>query len=138
MTDFWIIQSELKQCEDVGLLLGFWQQDPSSGAWTRFGGHFVTVAGVDIYNLVIAFSDPAIDNAETGGGPGAVWGVHTPANDPEDHNTGPVSHDFYQVAWPSDSPGGYVWLPDYEVFLYGHFFLYMKFTAWNVEAIYVN
>jgi len=110
--DFWYLQKQLKKCEDVILLLGFWQEE-SPGVWKRFGGHFVTLAGVDIYNYAFAFSDPAKDNFEFGGGPGQVCGTHTPANDPVDHNSGITSYDYYFVAWPSSSPGGLLYLPDY-------------------------
>jgi hypothetical protein len=111
--DFWYLQKELRDCEDVILLLGFWQTTDGGTTWQRFGGHFVTLAGVDIYNLAFAFSDPAIDNFEFGGGLGQLCGVHTPANDPTDHNSGIASYDYYPVAWPSESPGGYLYLPDY-------------------------
>jgi hypothetical protein len=112
--DFWYLQKELRACHDVVVLLGFWQEDPpESGNWIRFGGHFVTLSGVDIFNLAFAFSDPGRDNAELHGGPGVVCGVHTPANDPVDHNGGQTSYDFYYAAWPSSSPGGLIWLPDY-------------------------
>jgi hypothetical protein len=110
--DFWYIQKELRDCEDVILLLGFWQTPDGGTTWIRFGGHFVTLAGVDIFNLAFAFSDPAMDKAETGG-LGQVCGTHTPANDPVDHNTGVTSYDYYYVAWPSTSPGGTLYLPDY-------------------------
>jgi len=110
--DFWYIQKELRDCEDVILLLGFWQEDPP-GTWHRFGGHFVTLSGVDIFNYAFAFSDPAKDNFEFGGGPGQICGTHNPANDPIDHNSGITSYDYYMVAWPSASPGGLLYLPDY-------------------------
>jgi len=82
--DFWYLQYKLRTCEDVVLLLGFWQEDPP-GTWNRFGGHFVTLAGVDYTNFAFALSDPAT----------------------------PEGYDNYFVAWPSVSPGGIVWIPDY-------------------------
>jgi len=100
----------------VLLLLGFWQQQPDS-SWTRFGGHFVTLAGVDIFGpeYQLALSDPAIDNAEASM-PGNI--CHTDSfphpEEPAVHNNpANASHDYYYVAWPSESPGGNVWLPDY-------------------------
>jgi len=84
--EFWYLQAELKKCEDVILLLGFWQE-VETGLFQRFGGHFVTLAGIDIYNLAFAFSDPAT----------------------------PEGYDIYFAAWPSPSPGGIIWLPDYYV-----------------------
>ncbi|MDP3024836.1 MAG: dockerin type I repeat-containing protein [candidate division Zixibacteria bacterium] len=115
--DFWYLQKELKASEDVILLLGFWQLDGST--WTRFGGHFVTLAGVDIYNYKFAFSDPALDNAENGM-PGTVCHdsliPYPHPGQPLVHdNTSNASHDYYNAAWPSTSPGGYVYLPDYTV-----------------------
>jgi len=82
---FWYLQYQLRICEDVVLLLGFWQEDPP-GVWNRFGGHFVTLAGVDYTNFAFALSDPA---------------------------TTPEGYNKYSVAWPSISPGGVVWIPDY-------------------------
>jgi hypothetical protein len=82
--EFWYLQYQLRICEDVVLLLGFWQEDPP-GVWNRFGGHFVTLAGVDYTNYAFALSDPAT----------------------------PTVIDKYFVAWPSVSPGGVVWIPDY-------------------------
>jgi hypothetical protein len=81
---FWYLQYKLRTCEDIVLLLGFWQEDPP-GTWNRFGGHFVTLAGVDYTNYAFALSDPAT---------------------PEGYNN-------YFVAWPSVSPGGLLYLLDY-------------------------
>jgi hypothetical protein len=119
--DFWYLQKELKKCEDLTLLLGFWQE-VTPGVWERFGGHFVTIAGVDIYTTPprFAISDPALDNAEANF-PNPVFGMVCHLGDPFPHvgnplihnNPGNTSHDFYDVAWPSPSPGGYLWLPGY-------------------------
>jgi hypothetical protein len=112
--DFWYLQKELRDCENVILLLGFWQTTDGGTTWQRFGGHFVTLAGVDIFNLAFAFSDPALDAAEFGLGTGLVCGTHDTLQDPLDHNRGVASYDYYTVAWPSTSPGGFLWLPDYN------------------------
>ncbi len=112
--DFWYLQKELRDCEDVILLLGFWQTTDGGTTWHRFGGHFVTLAGVDIFNLAFAFSDPALDAAEFGTRPGTVCGTHDTLQDPLDHNRGITSYDYYPAAWPSESPGGYIYLPDYS------------------------
>lgn len=111
--DFDYVEWELEKCEDVTLLLGFWQQDPT-GMWYRVGGHYVTVAGIDSQGLWIAFSDPCVDNAEAGR-PGVVRpGLHGYPHDPTVHNdTLFVSHDIY-AAWvpgPGGSPGN----PNFEV-----------------------
>jgi hypothetical protein len=116
--DFVYIQKYTRECHTMSLLLGFWQTTDGGTTWYRFGGHFVAVSGVDIFapTYQIAISDPSIDNAETGGS-GVVYphpdswphvGNFTVHNNPAD-----VSKDWYAVAWPSESPGGYLYLPDY-------------------------
>ena len=62
MPNFSYIEDEIKRCQDVILLLGFWEDQGPTG-WVRIGGHYVTCAGVDSENRTIAFSDPFIDNA---------------------------------------------------------------------------
>ncbi|HVP37247.1 MAG TPA: dockerin type I repeat-containing protein [Terriglobales bacterium] len=114
--DFVYIQKYTRECHTMTLLLGFWQNQ--GGIWHRFGGHFVAVSGVDIFapTYQVALSDPATDNAETGGlgvvyPHPAAWphvGNFTAHNDPAN-----VSKDWYTVAWPSASPGGYLYLPEY-------------------------
>ncbi|MBU0507242.1 T9SS type A sorting domain-containing protein [bacterium] len=106
------IYRQVQISQDVILLLGFWQRDPSSGQWGRFGGHWVTVAGVDTQDVdEISYSDPCVDNAELGM-PGVVWNgwiiphVPIPGHGPGIHNdAGNVSHDHYPVQG-SGSPGG--------------------------------
>ncbi|HVP37086.1 MAG TPA: dockerin type I repeat-containing protein, partial [Terriglobales bacterium] len=118
--DFVYVQKWTRQCHTFTLLLGFWQTPDGGTTWYRFGGHFVAVSGVDIFGPTYQFaiSDPAIDNAEAGG-PGVVTdpagtfphvGNFIYHNDP--FNT---SKDWYPVAWPSASPGGYLYLPTYVV-----------------------
>ena len=83
---FGFICEEIKLCHDVVLLLGFWQQNPDTWEWTRLGGHYVTVAGVEPDNM-IAISDPMLDMMP--------WG-HVPPYPPDLHNdTALVSHDMY-------------------------------------------
>jgi hypothetical protein len=121
MPTFTYVESLVEKCEDVILLLGFWFEDPpGSGAWFRIGGHYVTVAGVNSDQSMIAFSDPFIDAFEMGLAPGRVGdgsiiphphGYH----DPTIHNDeGNVCHDIY-VAVPSPSPGGLWGLPEYPI-----------------------
>ena len=104
------------RCHTMTLLLGFWQFDGAN--WYRFGGHFVAVSGVDIFlpDYQVALSDPAYDNAEAGG-PGVVNHPVDPfphVGQPLVHNnTADASKDWYPVAWPSASPGGYLYLPTY-------------------------
>jgi hypothetical protein len=76
--DFYEMEDSLKACQDVILLLGFWQLDK---VWERVGGHFVTMAGVCSESTKVALSDPARDAAE-GGWPGRLR--------PEEHPPHPV------------------------------------------------
>jgi len=109
MPTFEQVAEEVHGCEDVVLLLGFWQDQ---GTWQRVGGHYVTVAGIDVTNHLIAFSDPILNNAEPvpegTKGPGRVLpGPHGP---PYPHSTSMhndssyVSQDIYAAA-QSPSPG---------------------------------
>jgi len=83
------ICEELKLCHDVVLLLGFWQQNPDTMEWTRLGGHYVTVAGVEEDMRQIAICDPILDMN--------CW-MHLPGHPPEVHNdTAFVAHDIYWV-----------------------------------------
>jgi len=109
------IKNEVVKCEDVILLLGFWQLNET---WKRIGGHYVTTAGVN-YSAnacMLALSDPYFDNNVTGNGPGR----HHPSNHPliylpDYHNDAQyVSHDFYLVS-PSESPGGVDYTVNYPV-----------------------
>ena len=113
--NFWEIE-EVKKSEDVILLLGFWENQ--SGVWTRIGGHYATVAGVNSRDQMIAFSDPFFDNAEAGG-PGVIPIPHPlhPGNPTIHNDTQYVSHDFYNVTPDSPSPGGDWQIPDYPVSL---------------------
>lgn len=114
-----LIRGEVKRSQDVILLLGFWQPDGGSPVgWSRIGGHYVTVAGVDTLNQLgaasIHLSDPYFDLYE--GDPPA------PPHPSNMHNDlrlisgphGTIFHDGYQVA-PSGSPGGIVGLPGYAI-----------------------
>jgi len=120
MPDFYYIEEEIKRCQDVILLLGFWEHHEPEG-WVRIGGHYVTCAGVDSENETIALSDPFFDNAEAGG-PGRVLpGPHGYPHGPTVHNDARnVSHDYYEVLHvpdpggsPEMSPGGSWELIDY-------------------------
>jgi len=94
------IGDSLKESWNIGLLLGFWQwveTEPEVGDWRRIGGHFLTMAGVCSDSFKVAFSDPARDDAESGG-VGRVrpsWHPSHP-DDPTYHNNPiNVSHDIY-------------------------------------------
>jgi hypothetical protein len=130
--DFWWVGEHVRRSSDVILLLGFWEQ-LQTGAFQRLGGHYVTVAGVDLQGSYIAFSDPWFDRIEATwplAGMGTVSGwpwytgrvsngwlfkhIHPPAPPDIVHNdAGNVSHDIYHVAF-SPSPGG-IWGPEHYV-----------------------
>ena len=107
------VAAEVERCEDVILLMGFWTNQ--SGSWERLGGHFVTSAGVDSVNRLIAFSNPIKDSAESGW-PGRILNgtliphAPIPGHDSSVHNdAGNISHDIYDTV-STDSPGG-TWGP---------------------------
>ncbi|MBU0507241.1 hypothetical protein KKH27_00195 [bacterium] len=119
MPSFEWIYAQVDSSQDILLLLGFWQQQPGGDAG-RFGGHWVTVAGVDRQNDTtrISFSDPYQDHAELGF-PGNVWNgwltphAPIPGHGSAVHNdAGNVSHDWYVVG-PSYTPGGLISPQDY-------------------------
>jgi len=111
MPDFYWIEEEIERCEDVVLLLGFWQEI-SPGYWVRVGGHYVTCAGVDSNYSQLGISDPACDNAEAGG-LGVVPVPHPyPHNSSVHNDTQYVSHDIYNVV-TSPSPGNIWGLENY-------------------------
>lgn len=117
--DFFWIAEEIARCQDVILLLGFWQYYDLG--WKRVGGHWVTCAGVDSVNLTLALSDPFDDLAELGG-PGRIrdgvlishpHGLHSS----DVHNdAGNVSHDYYTVLYDSLTPGWPWSFPNYPYF----------------------
>ena len=110
----WVVE-EVVRSEDVVLLLGFWEWN--DGVWTRLGGHYVTVAGVDPVGDLIGLSDPFFDQAEQGWpwlgrvlNGALVTHAPIPGHAPQIHNdAGNISHDVYHVA-ASPSPGG-TWGP---------------------------
>lgn len=104
------IAGEVKRCQDVVLLLGFWQlqTDPThagQGEWVRVGGHYVTCAGVNTDTHQLGVSDPYRDNAEAGN-PGRVPAAHIYPHGVSVHNDAKyVSHDIFDIT-ESTSPGG--------------------------------
>ncbi len=108
------IAKELRRCQDVILLLGFyrWEGD----YYTRVGGHFVTAAGVNETERLIGISDPWWDTVRGDNGPSSIPGrfgfPHTAVqHDPKQHNDADfVAHDIYQVGVLSD---GENFLQDY-------------------------
>jgi hypothetical protein len=122
LVNFWV-----RNDFGVILLLGFWYWDGDS--WWRVGGHYVTVAGVNGAQFMIALSDPFFDNAETGASGRVLDGdyiLHTPIphTDSVIHNdAGNVSHDIYAVNLDSISPGGSWCIPDYPASLDPEYFM---------------
>jgi hypothetical protein len=123
------IEYQLRLSQDVILLLGFWYFDGEQ--WFRLGGHYVTMEGVNLEFFLFSFSDPWInghcDFGHPGDSSGGVFIPHTHPCDPPCHfDAGNVSHDYYQIAFDSPSPGGLLWIPEYywyDVIFYG-----MNFT----------
>ena len=103
------IKGEIQRCQDVVLLLGFWQLQSSAThpgeEWVRVGGHYVTCAGVNTNPKQLGVSDPYRDNAEAGGA-GVVPVAHAYPHNSSVHNDAKyVSHDIFNVSL-SNSPGG--------------------------------
>jgi len=101
---FYEVEEEVKKSEDVILLIVFFEVTPEYDCWP-IGAHFVTVAGVNSEDLMIAFSDPGIDNAEPSphGNNGTGRVIPPPPHghlaDGTLHNNATyVSHDIYNVS----------------------------------------
>jgi hypothetical protein len=100
--EFWEIEEEILICQDVVLLLEFFQ-DLGGGEWMRIYdnpslefGHYVTAAGVNSTALVI--SDPIQDAFEAGLTDGQSPIPHPWPHANDVHNdTKYVSHDAYQA-----------------------------------------
>jgi len=105
--DFFEMEDSLKKCQDIILLLGFWQLNAD---WHRVGGHFVTMAGVCSESVKVAFSDPVRDAAEEGW-PGRVRpsGEHPshPAGDTLHNDPQYVSQDIYWALVESHAAGNW-------------------------------
>lgn len=121
---FELVETEVERSQDVVLLLGFWQFDPVMQMWYRFGGHYVTVAGINSTSQPqwVAISDPYFDAAEPPP-EGINWmgrvlpppiHPHPPvAPDTVHNNATYVSQDIYGALMGSPSPGGLWGFPDY-------------------------
>ncbi|GAI12886.1 unnamed protein product, partial [marine sediment metagenome] len=103
------IEEEVERCEDVVLLLGFWQYEemgPGEWYWWRVGGHYVTCAGVNSTGLQLGISDPCFDNAEATVQPRVPVPHPYPHNASVHNDTQYVSHDIYNVIQFIPGPGG--------------------------------
>ena len=108
------IEDQVYACEDVVLLLEFWQFDGVN--WTRYngigydlpggqGGHYVTVAGVNSTTSELLISDPFFDAFEAGRVPGNSPFPHAYPHSSDVHNdTLFVSHDDYPAMPAALSP----------------------------------
>ncbi len=122
---FQYVEHEVERCEDVVLLLGFWQWQ--AGRPVRVGGHYVTVAGVHSPNFTLWISDPFLDAAEMGIRPGRVLPIphiHPPVSTA--HNDAQyVSHDMYNQTVEGQTPGNPGFelddYPAYEIYSMGGF-----------------
>jgi uncharacterized repeat protein (TIGR01451 family) len=102
------IADEVETCEDVILLLGFYEQ-LGGDVWERKGGHWVNAAGVNRNNHLIGLSDPVINNAVSPTlGPGRVFPpehVGTPFTGADQSDPQAISHDIYRVITSTDFEG---------------------------------
>ena len=113
------VADEVETCEDVILLLGFYE-DMADGSWERKGGHWVNAAGVSRAGGMIGISDPYTDAANVQSFfdvmyTGRVFPpehLGTPFTAEEKQDPQAISHDIYAAA---DSPlTEYAWaLADY-------------------------
>jgi uncharacterized repeat protein (TIGR01451 family) len=113
------VASEVEACEDVVMLLGFYELLPS-GTWERKGGHWVDAAGVSQASGQVGLSDPWLDGAAVESffdvvHTGRVFPperLGTGFTDPEKFEPQAISHDIYFTATsPVDT---YLWaLADY-------------------------
>ena len=106
---FSTLADQVKDSVSACLLLGFWQK--IDDAWYRIGGHYVSMAGECKTYFWAALSDPALDNAETGGR-GRSLPIHEAhPGDHLLHNTaGYVSHDAYLSDTLSVGPYAGAWI----------------------------
>jgi len=119
--EFEWIESEVERCQDVELLLEFWQF--TGGEWVKLydnpsleWGHYVTCAGVNSTSLELLISDPYQDAFESGADPiGRSPVPHVYPHPSSVHNDAQfVSQDAYQVMqWvavpPFPYPTGVIW-----------------------------
>jgi hypothetical protein len=107
--NFYYIEEEVERCQDVVLCLGFYDQ-----YGYRYGGHFVTVAGVNSTTYQLLISNPIRDDYEALMTPGRspVPHVHWPPEPPyiTHNNASLVSQDAYTIVY---NQGGYWTLQDY-------------------------
>jgi len=96
--DFDTIKTELLNCEDVILLLGFYEDHGAPEGFCRLGGHYVTVAGLCTTETRICISDPWYDENEGEPPVGSAHGsaIHNDAQFISGPH-GQIQHDGYQT-----------------------------------------
>jgi len=92
------IRDSILACQDVILLLGFYELLPAEPSCQRIGGHYVTAAGVCQDEAAVCISDPYFDGneGEPPVGMGHVPGVHNDAQFVSGPH-GTVHHDKYHM-----------------------------------------
>ncbi len=102
--DFYYLEEEIERCQDFVMCLGFYQYD------IRFGGHFVTAAGVNSTSHQFLISNPIRDDYEAGAtsGRSPIW--HPYPHDGTVHNNASlVSQDAYLVTFVQPPQGLPYW-----------------------------
>ncbi len=96
------IADEVETCEDVIMLLGFYEQ--VGGDWERKGGHWVNAAGVNRESGFVGLSDPALDYWHVDSFFDVTMGrvfppehVEIPFTKEEKLNPQAISHEIYRV-----------------------------------------
>ncbi|MDH5788351.1 MAG: hypothetical protein OEZ40_08690, partial [Candidatus Bathyarchaeota archaeon] len=121
--EFEWIEYEIERCQDVVLLLEFYQ-DLGQGEWMPLYdnpslefGHYVTSAGVNSSTFELLISDPIQDAFEKGATFGRSPMPHPYPHTPDVHNdTMYVSHDGYPVnLWMTPPPSPYGMIPVWEL-----------------------
>jgi len=106
--DFYYIEEEVEKCQDVVILLAFFN------GGIRCGGHFVTVAGVNSTTQLLLISNPIRDDFHDGIVPAGRCPVPHPPypHGAEVHNNASlVSQDSWKVLF--NAAGGYWYLDGY-------------------------
>jgi uncharacterized repeat protein (TIGR01451 family) len=114
------IADEVETCEDVILLLGFYEE--VGAEWERKGGHWVNAAGVSRDSHLIGLSDPAIDNAIRPSTSDTLYlgrvfppeQLGTDFTDEEKKHPQNISHDIYSTTIATASANQWA-LVDYPV-----------------------
>jgi uncharacterized repeat protein (TIGR01451 family) len=114
------VADEVETCEDVLLLLGFYE-NIGENVWERKGGHWVNAAGISRQNKQIGLSDPWIDRANIDSFFDVVYTgrvfppdqLGTDFTNDEKLEPQNISHDIYQVSTDGIPLGGQFALMDY-------------------------